>query len=178
MSILTLITCKNEQELRFNTKITRIDTLKQVEPIINDVVISEMSQAYGFNFAQMYSLKLIKINNPNLEGKVELAKLKFEKSFDNSIITIDSILSTHNSKWREIKDKLSGQINTRTETNTGGPLRRAVRRGTQHGACQAPLGPRWARALAQKLRRTSPDSSVRGDAPPPAGMLWRWSEPP
>lgn len=108
--LITIPACEpREQENLKEIDIT-IDTISQIEPVIYNVVLNEMGQAYGFSISQDYLLELIKTKYPRLEPQIEIAKLKFKRSFGKSLSTIDSILSYKSMEWPEIKSSMNDQI--------------------------------------------------------------------
>jgi hypothetical protein len=114
--LIAVTSCETSEQ-----KIEKIDSvtkeLSQIDPIINDVVITEMSQAYGFNEGQNYSLEFIKKKYPELAPQVQIAKLRFEKSFESSLVTIDSILLSKGDEWLKIKDQQKAQIKESVNLN-------------------------------------------------------------
>lgn len=108
--LITFCSCQTKEENKIEKPVQEFETISQIEPIINNTVITEMSQAYGFKIGQDYSLEQIERKYPDLKSQIQIAKLKFEKSFGNSISTIDSILSSKGNEWINIKAQLSDQV--------------------------------------------------------------------
>lgn len=77
-----------------------------------------MSQAYGFKVGQDYSLEMIEKKYPDLKPQIQIAKLKFDKSFSKSIVTIDSILSAEGNEWLKIKSQINDQIKSSINLNS------------------------------------------------------------
>lgn len=115
--LITISACRT----RGQDEIKKIDitsnTISQIEPIVNEVVINEMSQAYGFNKGQDQILELIKKKYPSLESQIQIAKLKFDKSFGISISIIDSILASKGDEWIKVKNQLNDQIKASVKIN-------------------------------------------------------------
>jgi len=108
--LITFCSCQTKEENQIENPVQEFDTISKIEPVINNTVITEMSQAYGFKIGQDYSLEIIEKKYPDLKPKIQIAKLKFEKSFGNSISTIDSILSSKGAEWLKIKQQLKDQV--------------------------------------------------------------------
>ena len=114
--VIVVASCKqNEQKIEKTDSET--EEISQIEPIINDVVISEMSQAYGFSEGQNYSLEFIKKKYPELAPQVQIAKLRFKKSFESALLNIDSILLSKGNEWLKIKDQQKAQIKESVNLN-------------------------------------------------------------
>jgi hypothetical protein len=102
--------CESQEKQKTTKEKFLVEEIKQISPVINGTVITEMSQAYGFKIGQDYSLEMIEKKHPDLKSQIQIAKLKFDKSFRNSISTIDSILSSEGNEWLKIKTQLDDQI--------------------------------------------------------------------
>ena len=108
--LITFSSCQTKDETAVEKVVPPIETISQIEPIINNTVISEMSQAFGFKIGQDYSLGLIEKKYPALKPQIQIANLKFDKSFGSSLSTIDSILSSKGNEWIKIKGQLRDKV--------------------------------------------------------------------
>ncbi|MCC7093427.1 MAG: hypothetical protein IT277_04480 [Ignavibacteriaceae bacterium] len=108
--LITFCSCQTKEENKIEKSEQEFETIAQIEPVVNNTVITEMSQAYGFKIGQDYSLEMIEKKYPDLKPQIQIAKLKFDKSFGNSISTIDSILLSKGNEWLKIKTQLNDQI--------------------------------------------------------------------
>lgn len=115
--LITFCSCQTKEENKIEKSEQKLETIAQIEPVINNNVFTEMSQAYGFKIGQDYSLEMIEKKYPDLKPQIQIAKLKFDKSFRNSISTIDSILSSKGSEWLKIKSQLKDQIKSSVNLN-------------------------------------------------------------
>lgn len=114
--VIVIASCEpSEQKIEKTDSET--EEISQIEPIINDIVISEMSQAYGYNEGQNYTLEFIQKKYPELTPQVQIAKLRFEKSFKSALVNIDSILLSRGDEWRKIKDEQRDQIKKSVDLN-------------------------------------------------------------
>ncbi|HSP87047.1 MAG TPA: hypothetical protein VLN45_02855 [Ignavibacteriaceae bacterium] len=114
MFLITIISCQTKEQKKIDST---SEGISQIEPIINEVVFNEMSQAYGFKVGQDYSLEVISNKYPSLEPQIQIANLKFEKSFESSLLTIDSILSSKGKEWAKIKSQIKDQIKASVNLN-------------------------------------------------------------
>lgn len=115
--LITFCSCQTKEENKIEKPAQEFESIYQIEPVINNTVITEMSQAYGFKIGQDYFLEMIEKKYPDLKSQIQIAKLKFNKSYSNSIFTIDSILSSKGNEWLKIKAQLSDQINSSVNLN-------------------------------------------------------------
>lgn len=115
--IIFLNSCDSQEKTNNLQQSFPVENIAQITPVLNDAVINEMSQAYGFYVGQNYSLDLIKYKYPSLEPQIKIARLKFQNSFENSLLTIDSILSTEDNEWEKIKNKLTDQVKSSVNIN-------------------------------------------------------------
>jgi len=112
-----LSSCDSQEKTNSIQDNLPVENIAQITPVLNESVISEMSQAYGFEVGQTYSLDLIKAKYPSLEPQIKIAQLKFQTSFGNSLLTIDSILSSEGNEWKKIKSQLTEQVKASININ-------------------------------------------------------------
>lgn len=114
--LITIPACEKHKQEKIKEIDFTADTISQIEPVIYDAVITEMSQAYGFYIGQDYSLDLIKSIDPRLDPQIQISKLKFKKSFGKSLSTIDSILLSKSMEWQKIKSRMNDKIKSSIKT--------------------------------------------------------------
>lgn len=102
--------CEFQEKSTVTEQKFQVEEIKQISPVITNTVITEMIQAFGFKIGQDFSLAMIEKKYPDLKPQIQIAKLKFDKSFGNSILMIDSILTAEVKEWLKIKSQLNDQI--------------------------------------------------------------------
>lgn len=117
-SLFLFGSCESQEKSTVTKQKFQGEEVKQISPIITSTVITEMSQAYGFKVGQDYSLEMIEKKYPDLKPQIQIAKLKFDKSFSKSIVTIDSILSAEGNEWLKIKSQINDQIKSSINLNS------------------------------------------------------------
>jgi hypothetical protein len=117
LCLITFYACQTKEHNQIEKFKTTYETITQIEPVINNSVIHEMSQAYGFKVGQDYFLEIIEKKYLELKPQIQVAKLKFDKSFGSSISTIDSILSSKGDEWLKIKTQLDDQVKSSVNLN-------------------------------------------------------------
>jgi hypothetical protein len=83
---------------------------------LNQKTILDISRTYGYYQGQLYTLNTIKEKYPKLANKVEMAKIKFDLSFGDSIKNLNTIMNQYE-KWKSIKKDIVADMRKRLNLN-------------------------------------------------------------